>query len=99
MSCSGVPRSKAQSEAAWMASASMDGERPASATRSPSGQGIPAGSPSGYGSSRIGSESMSSKVWSGARITQPTPSRNAARMTGVPPGVPMATAFRFSSMT
>ena len=82
-----------------MAAASMEGDGAASATRSPSGQGMSAGSPSGYGSSRTGSESMSSKVWSGARMTQPTPSRNAARMTGVPPGVPMATAFRFSSMT
>ena len=36
-----------------MAAASMDGDRAASATRSPSGHGISAGSPSGYGSSRI----------------------------------------------
>ena len=37
---------------------------------------------------------MSSKVWSGARITQPMPSRNTARMTGAAAGLPIATALR-----
>ena len=68
-------------------------------TRSPSGHATPAGSPAGYGRSSTGSRPMSSKVWSGGRMTQPIPSRNAARITGVPPGDPMATAFRASSIT
>ena len=86
MTCSGDSRSKAQSEAACSAAASMPAGSAASSIRSPSGHGMVAGSPGGGGSSRIGSSSMSSKVWSGARITQPMPSRNAARMMGVAPG-------------
>ena len=36
---------------------------------------------------------MSSKVCSGDMITHPIPSRNAARIVGIAPGSPMATAF------
>ena len=99
VTCSGVSRSKAQSEAAWTAAGSMAGDGDGAATRSPSGHATAAGSPAGYGRSSAGNRSTSSKVWSGARITQPTPSRNAARITGVPPGDPTATAFRASSTT
>jgi len=41
---------------------------------------------------------MSAKVWSGDITTQPMPSRKAARITGVPPGSPTATAFRSRSI-
>ena len=41
----------------------------------------------------LGNESMSSKVWSGAMMTQPMPLRNAARIIGPDSLPPTATAF------
>ena len=87
-------RSNAQSDAAWSAAASTFGGSGSSGTRSPSGQGIVAGSPAGGGSVCTGSSSMSSNVWSGAMTTQPMPSRNTARIVGTWPGAPTATARR-----
>ena len=90
VTCSGDGRLNAQSDAAWSAAA-IDirrqrrlrdaGRRPATASS--------AGSPAGGGVESDGSLSMSSNVWSGARMTQPIPSRNAARMTGAVPAVPI----------
>jgi hypothetical protein len=42
---------------------------------------------------------MSSKVWSGAMLTQLSPSRNADRMTGPVFGSPTATARRARSIS
>ncbi len=54
---------------------------------------------SGDGMSSSGRPAMSSKVWFGARITQPNPVRKAARITGTPSSLPIATARRARSMT
>ncbi len=100
MTCSFDSRWKAQSAAASSAFASTPGGSERSSIRSPSGQGVVAGSPGGGGIRISGRLAMSAKVWSGAITTHPTPSRNAARITGTgPPGAPIATARRARSTT
>jgi hypothetical protein len=100
VSCSGEGRLKDQSDAAWSLVASTPAGSACFATMSPSGHAMVFGSPASGGVVSFGSVSMTSSVWFGARMTQPMPSRNTARITGVgPPGLPMATAFFSLSMT